>query len=97
VGRSRLSLELRTFHRRNVWNPPGSNCFSYSIPESVVRVLGAALVPCVERSGEQFRYAADFGKVDDLKSGSHFPIVSFLGLAFGRSRRAVSRTDIGDN
>jgi hypothetical protein len=63
----------------------------------LVRVLGTDLVPCAERSREQFRYAADIGKVDDPESGSHFPIVSFLGLALGRSRHAASRTDIVDN
>jgi hypothetical protein len=60
-------------------------------------VLGTALVPCAERSGEQFRYAAYFGKVDNPESGGHFPIVSFLGMALGRSRHAARRTNIGDN
>ena len=97
MGRSRLSLELRTVHRRGGWNHPGSNCLPYTIPEHLVRVLSTTFVPCAERSREQFHHAADIGKVDDPESGRHFPIISFLGLALGRSRHAASRTDIGDN
>jgi hypothetical protein len=40
-------------------------------------VPGTDFISYAQRSGEQFRYAADFGKVDDPESGSYFPL-SFL-------------------
>ena len=63
----------------------------------MVCVPGTDLVPCVERAGEQFRYATILGKVDDLESRSHFLIISLLGMALGCGRYAFSRAYSGDS